>query len=172
MLDQEYRGYRFPKDIIARFGRIFAFGVSFLDVEDMMAALGVLVTYETSGGGATSLGSSLPTVLDGGARGPAINGKLLIRAADENRCVPEHENTPKLLVLADDESSHVRRRVALHANIASKILTKVADQKRDGRTKSGTQSPSPRRCTSPQSAYPWADRTMGRYWMIHCYCAH
>ena len=48
MPDRLYRGYRFPKEIIAHAVWLyFGFGVSFRDVEDMLAARGVFVTYET-----------------------------------------------------------------------------------------------------------------------------
>jgi putative transposase len=46
--DNEYRGHRFPKEIISYcVWFYFRFGVSFRDVEEAMAARGVLVSYET-----------------------------------------------------------------------------------------------------------------------------
>jgi putative transposase len=43
-----YRGHRFPKEIISYCVWLyFRFGVSFRDAEEMMAARGVLVSYET-----------------------------------------------------------------------------------------------------------------------------
>jgi putative transposase len=43
-----YRGHRFPKEIISYVVWLyFRFGVSFRDVEELMAARGVLVSYET-----------------------------------------------------------------------------------------------------------------------------
>jgi hypothetical protein len=43
-----YRGHRFPKEIISWCVWLyFRFGVSFRDVEEMMAARGVLLSYET-----------------------------------------------------------------------------------------------------------------------------
>ena len=48
MSDSLYRGHRFPREIISEcVWHYFRFGVSFRDVEEMMAARGVLVTYET-----------------------------------------------------------------------------------------------------------------------------
>ena len=48
MSDNPYRGHRFPREIISEcVWHYFRFGVSFRDVEDMMAARGVIVTYET-----------------------------------------------------------------------------------------------------------------------------
>jgi putative transposase len=44
----QYRGHRFPKEIISYcVWFYFRFGVSFRDVEEAMAARGVLVSYET-----------------------------------------------------------------------------------------------------------------------------
>ena len=46
--DSLYRGHRFPREIISEcVWHYFRFGVSFRDVEEMMAARGVLVSYET-----------------------------------------------------------------------------------------------------------------------------
>jgi hypothetical protein len=46
--DNPYRGYRFPREIISHCVWLyFRFGVSFPDVEELMAARGVLVSYET-----------------------------------------------------------------------------------------------------------------------------
>jgi putative transposase len=46
--DSPYRGHRFPKEIISEcVWHYFRFGVSFRDVEEMMAARGVVVSYET-----------------------------------------------------------------------------------------------------------------------------
>ena len=43
-----YRGHRFPREIIVHsIWLYFRFGVSFRDVEEMMAARGVSVSYET-----------------------------------------------------------------------------------------------------------------------------
>ena len=43
-----YRGYRFPADVIAHAVWLyFRFGLSFRDVEDLLAQRGILVTYET-----------------------------------------------------------------------------------------------------------------------------
>jgi putative transposase len=43
-----YRGHRFPKEIISHSVWLYIrFGVSFRDVEELMAARGVLVSYET-----------------------------------------------------------------------------------------------------------------------------
>ena len=48
MSDNPYRGYRFPREIISHCVWLyFRFGVSFRDVEELMAARGVLVSYET-----------------------------------------------------------------------------------------------------------------------------
>jgi putative transposase len=45
---KSYRGHRFPKEIISYcVWFYFRFGVSFRDVEDVMAVRGVLVSYET-----------------------------------------------------------------------------------------------------------------------------
>jgi putative transposase len=46
--DNPYRGHRFPKEIISECVWLyFRFGVSFRDVEEMVAARGVVVSYET-----------------------------------------------------------------------------------------------------------------------------
>jgi putative transposase len=43
-----YSGHRFPREIISEcVWYYFRFGVSFRDVEELMAARGVLVSYET-----------------------------------------------------------------------------------------------------------------------------
>ena len=48
MSGNQYRGHRFPKEIISYcVWFYFRFGVSFRDVEEAMAARGVLVSYET-----------------------------------------------------------------------------------------------------------------------------
>lgn len=48
MLDSLYRGHRFPREIISHSVWLyFRFGVSFRDVEEMMAARGVMLSYET-----------------------------------------------------------------------------------------------------------------------------
>lgn len=48
MSDSLYRGHRFPGEIISEcVWQYFRFGVRFRDVEEMMAARGVLVSYET-----------------------------------------------------------------------------------------------------------------------------
>ena len=48
MSDDLYRGHRFPREIISEcVWHYFRFGVSFRDVEELMAARGVLVSYET-----------------------------------------------------------------------------------------------------------------------------
>ncbi len=48
MSDSLYRGHRFPREIISEcVWHYFRFSVSFRDVEELMAARGVLVTYET-----------------------------------------------------------------------------------------------------------------------------
>ena len=48
MSDDLYRGHRFPKEIISYcIWLYFRFGVSFRDVEELIAARGVLVSYET-----------------------------------------------------------------------------------------------------------------------------
>ena len=48
MSDSTYRGHRFPKEIISHcIWLYFRFGVSFRDVEELMAARGVLLSYET-----------------------------------------------------------------------------------------------------------------------------
>ena len=48
MPDNPYRGHRFPKEIISECVWLyFRFGVSFRDVEEMVAARGVVVSYET-----------------------------------------------------------------------------------------------------------------------------
>ena len=48
MPDNPYRGHRFPKEIISECVWLyFRFGVSFRDVEEMVASRGVLVSYET-----------------------------------------------------------------------------------------------------------------------------
>jgi putative transposase len=46
--DNPYRGHRFPKEIISYAVWFYCrFAVSFRDVEEAMAARGVLVSYET-----------------------------------------------------------------------------------------------------------------------------
>jgi putative transposase len=46
--DSAYRGHRFPKEIISHcIWLYFRFGVSFRDVEELMVARGVLLSYET-----------------------------------------------------------------------------------------------------------------------------
>jgi putative transposase len=46
--DNPYRGHRFPSEVISEcVWHYFRFGVSFRDVEEMMAARGVVVSYET-----------------------------------------------------------------------------------------------------------------------------
>jgi len=46
--DSLYRGHRFPREIISECVWLyFRFGVSFRDVEELMATRGVLVSYET-----------------------------------------------------------------------------------------------------------------------------
>ncbi len=48
MSESLYRGHRFPKEIISWCVWLyFRFGVSFRDVEEMMAGRGVLLSYET-----------------------------------------------------------------------------------------------------------------------------
>ena len=48
MSDSAYRGHRFPKEIISHsIWLYFRFSVSFRDVEELMAARGVLLSYET-----------------------------------------------------------------------------------------------------------------------------
>lgn len=48
MSDNPYRGYRFPREIISNCVWLyFRFGVSFRNVEELMVARGVLVSYET-----------------------------------------------------------------------------------------------------------------------------
>ena len=48
MSDSLYRGHRFPREIISECVWLyFRFGVSFRDVEELMATRGVLVSYET-----------------------------------------------------------------------------------------------------------------------------
>src|SRR4051795_9231077 len=48
VLDNPYRGHRFPSEIISEcVWQYFRFGVSFRDVEEMMAARGIVVSYET-----------------------------------------------------------------------------------------------------------------------------
>jgi putative transposase len=48
VLDSLYRGHRFPREIISHSVWLyFRFGVSFRDVEEMMAARGVMLSYET-----------------------------------------------------------------------------------------------------------------------------
>ena len=48
MSGNPYRGHRFPKEIISHCVWLyFRFGVSFRDVEEMMASRGVVVSYET-----------------------------------------------------------------------------------------------------------------------------
>ena len=48
MSGNQHRGHRFPKEIISHCVWLyFRFGVSFRDVEEMMASRGVLVSYET-----------------------------------------------------------------------------------------------------------------------------
>src|SRR5436305_14012641 len=48
VLDYPYRGHRFPSEIISEcVWQYFRFGVSFRDVEEMMAARGIVVSYET-----------------------------------------------------------------------------------------------------------------------------
>ena len=41
-----YRGYRFPPEIISHAVWLYRFGLSFRDVEDLLAERGVTVTYE------------------------------------------------------------------------------------------------------------------------------
>jgi putative transposase len=46
--DSPYRGHRFPPEIISHCVWLyFRFGVSFRDVEELMATRGVLLSYET-----------------------------------------------------------------------------------------------------------------------------
>ena len=48
MSDNPYRGHRFPREIISyAVWFYYRFAVSFRDVEDAMAARGVLVSYES-----------------------------------------------------------------------------------------------------------------------------
>ena len=48
MSDNPYRGHRFPREIISECVWLyFRFGVSFRDVEELVAARGVVVSYET-----------------------------------------------------------------------------------------------------------------------------
>ena len=48
MSERPYRGYRFPSEIISHCVWLyFRFGVSFRDVEELMAARGVVLSYET-----------------------------------------------------------------------------------------------------------------------------
>ena len=49
MSGNPYRGYRFPKEIISYcVWFYFRFGVGFRDVEEVMAAPGVIVSHEAS----------------------------------------------------------------------------------------------------------------------------
>jgi putative transposase len=55
--DSLYRGHRFPREIISECVWLyFRFGMSFRDVEDMMAARGVVLTYETVRGWCNKFG--------------------------------------------------------------------------------------------------------------------
>ena len=48
MSDSLYRGHRFPREIISHSVWLyFRFGVSYRDVEEIMAARGVMLSYET-----------------------------------------------------------------------------------------------------------------------------
>jgi putative transposase len=59
--DNPYRGHRFPKEIISECVWLyFRFGVSFRDVEEMVAARGVVVSYEQSDAGAINSDASSP----------------------------------------------------------------------------------------------------------------
>ena len=63
MSDNLYRGHRFPREIISECVWLyFRFGVSFRDVEEMMAARGVLVSYETVRRWCDKFGKRMPTV--------------------------------------------------------------------------------------------------------------
>ena len=75
MSDSLYRGHRFPREIISEcVWQYFRFGVSFRDVEEMMAARGVLVTYETIRRWCGSSANTMSMAFGDGVLGPETNG--------------------------------------------------------------------------------------------------
>ena len=57
----DYRGYRFPREVIARAVWLYhQFTLSFRDVEDLLAERGIPVSYETIRSGADDLDPIMP----------------------------------------------------------------------------------------------------------------
>ena len=74
-----YKGFRFPAEIIQHAVWLYhRFALSFRDVEELLFARGVAVTYETvrqwCGSGAANSGSSLRIPCAGGVRSQATTG--------------------------------------------------------------------------------------------------
>jgi hypothetical protein len=73
--DNPYRGHRFPREIISEcVWHYFRFGVSFRDVEEMMAARGVVVSYETIRRWCDKFGKQYADVFGDGVLEPETNG--------------------------------------------------------------------------------------------------
>lgn len=70
-----YKGHRYPVEIIKHCVWLyFRFPLSFREVEELMLARGLVVSYETTGAGVPSSGRPTPTSCADGARAPATNG--------------------------------------------------------------------------------------------------
>ena len=69
------KGYRYPIEIIGHAVWLYhRFPLSLRDVEELMLARGVVVSYETIRPGAPSSGRTTPTSCAGGDPAPATNG--------------------------------------------------------------------------------------------------
>src|SRR5215475_4974183 len=73
-----YHRHRFPPEIISHCVWLyFRFALSFRDVEEMLAMRDVVLTYETSENGASSLASTMLTTCDADRRGLGTTGILM-----------------------------------------------------------------------------------------------
>jgi transposase-like protein len=73
-----YKGHRYPAEIIAHCVWLYhRFSLSFREVEEMMLARGVVVSYETIRAWCAKFGQPTPTNCAAGALAPAISGTLM-----------------------------------------------------------------------------------------------
>ena len=69
-----YKGFRFPQEVIGHAVWLYhRFNLSYRDVEELLAARGVTVTYETVRQRCLRFGQQLP-ISCGGGPSPATNG--------------------------------------------------------------------------------------------------
>ena len=75
-----YKHHRYPAEIIAHTVWLyFRFSLSFRDVEDLMAARGVMLSYETVRRGRASSGNSMPIRFGVDVLNQAISGTSTVR---------------------------------------------------------------------------------------------